>query len=358
MTAGSATIDTPSGVTGAIKAVRYWPCNPTGAASADAGDCFRQSGGRVSCLPGLINIGVQKAGTGELQNWLAAHPSVMAHGGEVHFFDTLKLAPRRCTAATGASVRLRYAKFMWEHRSLDEESVRGRLVFEKTPAYFDLVAPRLIACAVPSARLLVMLRLPAERAHSAYAMCQREFGARWCKPPFTAALRGVLRGGGGNGSSPSLDRRALRRMRHGGRQLGRVLEMGHYSAFVGRWLDVFGPARLRLLWLEEFKRDPFGCLRAIEAYAGLPTHDFRAVARRNAAGYWVVGASKSDSASTSNAVAAAERRHDGGAAAAEQAEAMRTLRAYYAPWQQRLTALVRGTNVSLLSEPAVRGRAP
>ena len=56
-------------------------------ASADAGNCFASSSSslfsHVNCLPGLVNIGVQKAGTGELQNWLAAHPSVVIHGGEL-----------------------------------------------------------------------------------------------------------------------------------------------------------------------------------------------------------------------------------------------------------------------------------
>ena len=332
-------------------ASRFLSCSEgsSGAGSADAGDCFRCRR-HVSCLPSLINIGVQKAGTGELQKWLSVHPAVKVHGGEAHFFDRAPL-PKTCSASHSASLRLRYAKFLWERRALSEDAVRGKLVYEKTPAYFDRATPQLVACTVPSARLLVVLRLPEARAYSAYAMCQREFDLAWCKPPFATTLRGVLRPGD-NRTGPTLDRRALRRKR----KLGRVLLMGHYSAYVSRWFDAFGPAQLRVLWLEQFKRDPFACLRAVEAYAGLPAHDFRAVARRNSAGYWVVGESKSDSASTSAAVAsqtpalslpsATDRL-----AAAAQREALATLRAHYAPWQRRLGLLLQATNTSLLDQP-------
>ena len=54
----------------------------------------------------------------------------------------------------------------------------SRTCFEKTPAYFDQASPQVLACAVPSARLLLMLRRPEARAFSAYQMCTREMHAR------------------------------------------------------------------------------------------------------------------------------------------------------------------------------------
>ena len=62
---------------------------PSRAADADAGDCFVRPRGKAECLPGLINIGVQKAGTGELQTWLGAHTEVTVHGGETHFLTAV-----------------------------------------------------------------------------------------------------------------------------------------------------------------------------------------------------------------------------------------------------------------------------
>ena len=131
-----------------MKATRFHAATASAAASADAGDCF-QTVSALHCLPGLINIGVQKAGTGELQNWLGAHPSALAHGGEAHFFDGMRAG--QCSARQRGQLRLRYARFLWRRRGLQRASVNGKLLFEKTPAYFDRAPPKLVACAVPSA---------------------------------------------------------------------------------------------------------------------------------------------------------------------------------------------------------------
>ena len=336
-------------------ATRFLASTPSAAAWADAGDCFEVSrgGGATSlhCLPGLINIGVQKAGTGELQHWLDVHPAVVTHGGEVHFFDGH--SSTACTARQRGPLRLRYARFLWRRRGLQRADVRGRLLFEKTPAYFDQASPRLVACAVPSAQLLIMLRAPAERARSAYSMCQRELGADWCRAPFDEAVARILGGvdgasDGASGVVPRVNRRALRRSPH----MRRMLQMGQYAVFLRRWLGYFPPGRVGILWLEQFKVDPFRCMRAVETFAHLPAHDFRKIATRNAAGLYVVGDSKSSSAATSGdaaAATAASRRRNASAAAHSRSSGagIVALRAYYAPWQRRLRALVLEHNLTL-----------
>ena len=337
--------------------MKWLPATASSAASADASDCFETKTG-LHCLPAVVNIGVQKAGTGELQNWLAVHPSVVVHGGEVHFFDGMRA--HACTARRRGPLRLRYSRFLWHRRGLKPADVKDKVLFEKTPAYFDRAPPKLVACAVPSARLLVMLRAPAERARSAYAMCQREAGAPWCRAPFEHALAHVLtldgggRRSGANGTAvaPRANRRALRRAPH----LRRMLLMGHYAAFIRRWLEHFPPARLRVLWLEDFKRDPFACMAAVERFMGLPAHDYRAIATRNAAGLYVVGKSKSSSAATSgDAAAAAAKKRRNTTQSAAAAAAFAGLRAYYEPWQRRLRALVRERNLTLLADGRVPG---
>ena len=132
-----------------------------------------------------------------------------------------------------------------------------------------------------------------------------------------------------------------------------MLLMGHYAVFLRRWIDAFPPARLRLLWLEQFKRDPFACMRAVEDYVGLPNHDYRAIATRNAAGLYVVGKSKSSSAATSGdaaaAAAAAKKRHTN-SSSSHSSSALTMLRQYYAPWQRRLRALDAEHNLTLFAE--------
>jgi len=325
------------------------PATHEAAASADAGDCLQGvKSGNVYCLPGMINIGVQKAGTGELQTWLGVHPSVKVHGGEVHFFDGEERTPS-CRKHRG-QLRLRYAHFLWKRQRLRASELSGRLLYEKTPAYFDRAQPRLVACAVPSARLLLMLRDPAERARSAYAMCQRELEARWCRSSFAEVVERMLIGGGNGTDSPlHVSRREMRRAPH----LRRMFLMGHYSAFLRRWLDVFPPPTVRVLWLEQFKADPFACMTAVERFAGLAPHPYRTVATRNEKGLYVVGRSKStyekqpEPKRRGAAQDAASRARE---AAALQA-AMGSVRVYYVPWQRRLGELLTVTNTTLLTEP-------
>ena len=363
------------------------------ARQASAGDCFEGANLGVYCLPTVINIGVQKAGTGELQTWLGANPSVVAHGGEVHFFDSVRT--RSCRNPwQGAKVRLQYAKALWRRRPLQASAVSGRVIFEKTPAYFDQASPRLISCTVPAVKLVVMLRRPAARAYSAYRMCQREMQLHWCRRPFDEALGSIL-----SGDPPRENHKGLAKSA----QLRRMLLMGQYSAHLRRWLRVFEPARLRLrarlrarvearpspnphphphsnpslapnpnpspnpnsnphahqarlrlLWLEEFKQDPFQCMALLESFLGLPPFDYRRRATRNAYGYWVVGKSKSNAAATSETAAArlAARAKPVTAASSSSSSsnsssssssssssispaAKKSLEDFYAPWQRK-----------------------
>jgi len=293
-----------------------------------AGDCFLDSQNSAYCLPAVVNIGVQKAGTGELQSWLNAHPEMLVHGGEAHFFDGRGSSSSCETTRQRNSLRLRYARFLWKRKGLSRSDFAGRLTFEKTPAYFDLVDPRIVACAVPAVKLLLMLRLPVARAISAYRMCETELQQRWCRPRLDAVLARTL-----SGFPPRASRGALQRQP----QVRRLLHMGHYASHLSRWLVAFPAAQLRLLWLEQFKADPFGCMAAIEDYLGLRPFDYRSIAVRNKAGLWVVGSSKSSKT----------RKQSRPVSAAANA----TLHAYYAQSQRRLADLLLQHNLTLTTDP-------
>jgi hypothetical protein len=139
---------------------------------ARAGDCVR--GKRwVYCLPGVINIGAQKAGTGELQTWLEKHPAMLVHGGEVHFFDTVEFGAACDSQSDRVNLKQRYLHYLWRRRRLTAAAVTGgplvlpasrdasdaselplvsKVVFEKTPAYMDAADPALLACIAPGVR--------------------------------------------------------------------------------------------------------------------------------------------------------------------------------------------------------------
>ena len=320
--------------------------NAQSAQNADAGDCFSISDA-PACLPGLINIGVQKAGTGELQTWLGVHPSVIVHGGEVHFFDRME-RPRGCGLTRRGTLRLRYARYLFRRLRAGEHNLAHKLFFEKTPAYFDLVNPNILACAVPSARLLVMLREPSARAKSAYAMCQREMQAKWCKAPFHDVVdRILLYKGNATGVRPRASQRLLKRLPH----LRRLLTMGHYAVYLQRWLVAFKAYQIGVIWLEQFKADPFVCMQEVERFAGLPHYPYRLRATRNKAGLYVVGSSKSTY--ERNMRAGVQRLSSAELLLASVRSRLTTslLRAYYAPWQSRLHKLLDATNLTLVRVP-------
>jgi len=139
---------------------------------ARAGDCVR--GKRwIYCLPAVINIGAQKAGTGELQTWLEKHPAMLVHGGEVHFFDTVENGAACDSESERDILKLKYLRFLWRRRRLTAEAVTSgplmlpaspdmldagelpmvnKVAFEKTPAYMDVADPALLACIAPEVR--------------------------------------------------------------------------------------------------------------------------------------------------------------------------------------------------------------
>ncbi len=73
-----------------------------------------------------------------------------------------------------------------------------------------------------------MLRLPAQRALSAYRMCQDDLKAEWCQSTPDAAITRILRRRGG---SVRANGGALRRSP----QLRRMLRLGMYAMHIDRW---------------------------------------------------------------------------------------------------------------------------
>jgi hypothetical protein len=64
--------------------------------------------------------------------------------------------------------------------------------------------------------------------------------------------------------------------------------MGDYARDLDRWLSRFPRDRLLIEFSEAFKADPFSTMRRIEDFVGLPHADYRAMAERNARGFWQI----------------------------------------------------------------------
>lgn len=111
-------------------------------------------------LPDFIIIGAQRCGTTSLFNYLARHPQAApARRKEVHFFD------------------LNYEKgIRWYGEQFPPRRAGQTLAFEASPYYlFHPQVPKRVRGCVTSAKLIVLLRNPIDRAYSHYhwAVTQR-----------------------------------------------------------------------------------------------------------------------------------------------------------------------------------------
>jgi len=136
-----------------------------GRAKARIRPAYRQLTRRSRSLPDFVILGAQKAGTTSLIRYLREHPDVLLEPGvgEVHFFDNHwdkgELFYR--------SHFPRVAKMQKHQASTGRTTVTG----EKTPYYlFHPLVPERSAKIIPAAKLIAVLRNPAERAASHHKM--------------------------------------------------------------------------------------------------------------------------------------------------------------------------------------------
>ena len=168
----------------------------------DAGLCVRVhtlrttgEGGSVRCLPSFIIIGVQKAGTRELRNWLDIHPNLTGHSAELGYLNRLgcttesfRRAKQKETKSEVTSVcdakgddvatppRSDFTYF-WRgyldrFPAQKAASRHTQYSFEKTPEYIKMTQSRIFRLrkVMPSLRFLLIVREPVSRTYSWYNM--------------------------------------------------------------------------------------------------------------------------------------------------------------------------------------------
>lgn len=122
-------------------------------------------------LPDFLIIGAPKAGTTALHSALDRHPSLfMSPVKEPKFFLTDGPPPARGGGPGDAKT---YREHVWRREDYEElfrTAPPGTLRGESTPFYlYDQLSHRRIRSLIPTARLIVVLRDPVERAHSNWA---------------------------------------------------------------------------------------------------------------------------------------------------------------------------------------------
>jgi len=190
-------------------------------------------------LPNFFVIGAGKAGTTSLHRYLDQHPDVyMSPVKEPSYFTPDAGSPHAGEPAkTAVHTRQEYEALF--------DGVRGeRAIGESSTAYlsFPGSAAPAIREAVPGARLVAVLRHPAERAFSAYSM-HVQWGVEHLD--FAAAVALELEG----------DTAATWQRRY--------VQLGYYGSFLAAWLEHFERDRLRVHLYEDLVTDPVGITRDV-----------------------------------------------------------------------------------------------
>jgi hypothetical protein len=111
-------------------------------------------------------------------------------------------------------------------------------------------APRNIACAVPEARVVVLLRDPVERAFSNFQYMQAS--AREPLDSFAAAL------------DEEDDR-----IRRGWHHIWHYRNLGFYHQQLSRFYEEFAGARIHVILYEDFRADPVGVFKGVLRFLGV-----------------------------------------------------------------------------------------
>ncbi|MFI6518297.1 sulfotransferase domain-containing protein [Spirillospora sp. NPDC050679] len=225
----------------------------------DAGRTATRAGGRLTAgvrmLPDFLMVGTQRGGTTSLFRSLAQHPAIVQpnfHKG-VHYFDV------------NYQRGLGWYRGHFPVRALAERSVDVRpLAFESAGYYMHHpLAPERIARDLPGVKLIVLLRDPVERAHSAH---KHELARGFETEPFERALELEPQRLAGEVERIKADPAYLS---HAHRHHS-YLDRGQYADQIQVLFDRFGRDRVLVAYAEDFFATPEPVYDRIIDFLGLP----------------------------------------------------------------------------------------
>jgi Sulfotransferase domain len=223
-------------------------------------------------LPDFLIVGAQRAGTTSLYRYLCAHPAVVPAVLEkgVHYFD---MSPRRSVGW----YRARFPTSSSRAKATREAGVPA-ITGEASPYYlFHPSVPARAHAVVPDARIIVMLRDPAVRAHSHH---QHELERGFERLPFELAVeREALRL---DMDPAAIDEDSAAAFRH---QHFSYLARGRYLEQLERWYAEYPPERVHVMISEEFFAEPERAFLAVQRFLGLPEHRLDQYEIHNARSY-------------------------------------------------------------------------
>jgi Sulfotransferase family len=197
-------------------------------------------------MPNFFIVGAQKAGTTSLYQYLNQHPQVyMSPRKEPHFFEGMHSEFRR---PGRRSVPVRD---LAEYQALFAGASGERAIGEASASYlFSPRAPGLIKSSVPDARIIVILRNPADRAYSNFVYC-----VQVGREPLGSFAEGLQA------------EEARTRDKWG--PLWYYKQKGFYYAQVKRYFDTFGRDQVGVWLYEDLRNDTFGVLGEVFRFLGI-----------------------------------------------------------------------------------------
>jgi hypothetical protein len=201
--------------------------------------------------PDFLIVGAPKAGTTSLYQYLLQQPSVfMPAMKEPHYF---------CPQLAD-NLQMQRVASQRDYLALFEPAGSTQLCGEASASYLRAPeAPRLIARAMPRAKIIILLREPGDRAFSHFQMALR-----------SGALRGDF--------STALDR-WQQSDPESMRFRATAIEPGFYTPQIARYIGQFGRDNLKIIIAEEFFSNPAEVVADVLAFLGIEesvaTTDFR-----------------------------------------------------------------------------------
>lgn len=200
--------------------------------------------------PTFLIIGTAKAATTSLYHYLTQHPGIfMSPVKEPRFFHVEGQAPAPAGSVNeGMNPETVYT--LADYEALFAEAHPEQARGEASPVY--LYSPRAAARIhhhMPDARLVAVLRDPADRAHSHYLHLRR-LGREPCED-FAEALA-----------------QEEARIAAGWEWSWHYRRMGYYDAQLARYAARFGPEQVRVYLYEDVQQDPDAVVRNLLAFIG------------------------------------------------------------------------------------------
>jgi hypothetical protein len=203
-------------------------------------------------LPNLLIVGAAKAGTTSLHALLSRHPAAfMSEPKEPRFFAYEGERPEAFGGPGASDLISSIVRTRAEYEQLFAGVIDERVIGESSPAYlYSPVAADRIHATIPDAKIIVVLRDPAERAYSHWV---DNVGTGW-EPVHDFAR--------------ALDLAEERRRQNWWRKWDYVGH-GFYAAQLKRYIDRFPTAQIKVLLFEEILGRKAHGIDDIYAFLGL-----------------------------------------------------------------------------------------